>query len=156
MDPISRFFRTLWMRITERRRGPLGPHDVGRVPARVWLTDIDELGHVNNGVYLSQLDHPRFDLLRRAGLWDKIISQGIYPVVGMQTITYRKSLRFGQRYTIESRVVGYDERAVLIEQRYVVKGEIYADAYVLGRFLRRSGGTVSIAELSELTGIDAA
>jgi len=33
-------------------------------------------------------------------------------------------------------------------------GEVYAVGYMRGRFLKRSGGTVSVAELGELAGID--
>ncbi|WP_371872750.1 acyl-CoA thioesterase [Herbiconiux sp. L3-i23] len=156
MNPIRRFLRLLWLSITAKRRPRLGIHDVARMSARVWPTDLDELRHVNNGVYLSMMDHPRLDLLQRSGVWAKMQQAGVYPVVASQTITYRKSLKLWQRYDIESRIIGYDERAVFVEQRFVVGGEIYARAIVKGRFLRRTGGVVGTAELAELTGIDTA
>ncbi|MCU1438385.1 MAG: thioesterase family protein [Naasia sp.] len=134
----------------------MDPHDVLTVSRRVWPGDLDELRHVNNGVYLSMLDLPRTELLQRSGLWSRMRAAGVYPVVAAQTIAYRKSLQLWQRFTIESRVLGYDDRAVFIEQRFVVDGEVYARAYVLGRFLRRTGGVVPMDELARLTGIDVA
>ncbi|THG33599.1 acyl-CoA thioesterase [Naasia lichenicola] len=139
------------------RRGPrLDPLGISRINGRVWPTDIDEFRHVNNGVYLSLLDHARLDLLERSGLWSRIRAAGVYPVVSMQTVSYRKSLKLGQRYVIETRIAGFDERSVFIEQRFVVAGEIYVRAYVVGRFLRERGGVVSMGELAEITGVDIA
>ncbi|MCU1546412.1 MAG: thioesterase [Homoserinimonas sp.] len=147
-------FRTilLWLR---RTRGPkLEVHDVGRIMMRVWPTDLDILNHVNNGVYLSLMDLGRLDLLHRCGAWEKMTEHGIYPVVASETITFRKSLSLWQRYVIETRIVGYDPKAVFIEQRFVVNGEIYAQAFVRGRFLKRSGGTVPLDELAQALSVD--
>ena len=36
----------------------------------------------------------------------------------------------------------------------MVDGEIYAEMLIRGRFLKRSGGTVSIDELIEVAGVD--
>jgi acyl-CoA thioesterase FadM len=146
----------LQLTATAGRRPSLGIHDVARMPGRVWPTDLDELRHVNNGVYLSMMDLPRLDLLMRSGLWRRFRAAGIYPVVASQTITYRKSLRLWQRFEIETRILGYDDRAVYLEQRFVAGGEVYARGYVKGRFLRRTGGVVTIDEISALTGIDTA
>ena len=78
----------------------------------------------------------------------------MYPVVTTQTISYRKSLELGERYEIETRIAGYDERQVYIEQRFVRDGEVTARAFVAGRFLRDRGGVVTMAELGEVTGVD--
>ncbi|MFC0682684.1 acyl-CoA thioesterase [Lysobacter korlensis] len=129
-------------------------HDVLRVRRRVWPGDLDELRHVNNGVYLSMLDLARYELLKRSGVWRRMQQARLYPVVAAQTIAYRKSLRLGQRFGIETRVLGYDARAVYLEQRFVVHGEIYARAHIQGRFLRRGGGVVPMVEVGELVGID--
>lgn len=153
MNPFRRFLRLFWLTATKRRRPRLDIHDVARFPMRVWPSDLDELRHVNNGVYLSMMDLPRYDLLQRTDAWRRMKKAGVYPVVASQTITYRKSLTLWQRFDIETRIIGYDERAVYIEQRFVVEGEIWARGFVKGRFVRRSGGTVSTAELSEITGI---
>ncbi|HWM33766.1 MAG TPA: thioesterase family protein [Pseudolysinimonas sp.] len=154
MDPIRRYLRLLRIVLGARRGPRLGIHDVGITRERVWLTDLDELRHMNNSVYLALMDHSRLDLLLRSGAWKALRGAGVYPVVGVQTIAYRKSLELGQRFTIETRIAGYDERAVYIEQRFVRDGEITAVAYAAGRMLRDSGGVVTTAELGEVVGVD--
>lgn len=156
MDWIRRFSRLARIRLHAARRPALGPDDVSIVRDRVWLTDLDELRHMNNGVYLSLLDHARLDLTVRSGAWQRLRAAGIYLVVTAQSITYRRSLELGQRFEIQSRVVGYDERCVYVEQRVVARGEIVARAYIQGRFLRDAGGVVSVAEAGEVVGVDTA
>jgi YbgC/YbaW family acyl-CoA thioester hydrolase len=121
---------------------------------RAQLTDIDTLRHINNGNYLSLMDIGRYDLITRAGLERELRRRGWYPVVASSTITYRRSVEFLQKFTLETRIAGYDERAIYIQQRFVVGGEIFAEGLVKGRFLSRKGGTVPIGELAEAFGVD--
>jgi YbgC/YbaW family acyl-CoA thioester hydrolase len=152
---VHMWFRTILLQFTWRLRRRVGIHDVGRLPMRVTLTDIDVLRHVNNGIYLSLMDLGRWDLMLRAGVWQRMLREGVYPVVASSTMTYRKSLQLGQRYVLESKVVGYDDRSIYLEQRFTVRGEIFARGIVRGRFLKRTGGVVSTDELVRLLGIDA-
>lgn len=145
-------FRTIWYQLRSRFRSRLSTYDVAVTPFRVLPTDLDILKHMNNGVYLSILDLGRLDLLSRSGMWAKLTKKGWYPVVVAETISFRKSLTLWQKFTVESRVLGFDDKAVYLEQRCVVDGEIYARAYIRGRFLKRGGGTVSIAELVDTVG----
>ena len=148
-------FRTflVWL----KRNGPrIGLLDVGRIAFRVLPTDIDVMGHMNNGIYLSVLDLGRMDLLQRSGAWSKMIRAGILPVMANATITYRKSLLPWKKFWVETRIVGYDEKAVYMEQRMVIDGEIYAQATLRGRFVKKSGGVASIAEFAAATGMDLA
>jgi len=150
---VHLIFRTflVWL----RRNGPrLDPHDVGRMAFRVLPTDLDVLGHMNNGVYLSIMDLGRMDLLQRSGVWSRLLRAGFFPVMADETISFRRSLLPWQRFTLETRIVGYDAKAVYVEQRAVVEGQIYARATTRGRFVKRTGGTVSTAEVAEVTGID--
>jgi hypothetical protein len=48
---------------------------------------------------------------------------------------------------VESRVLGFDDKAVYVEQRFVVESEIDARLFVRGRFLKKSGGVVPVEEL---------
>lgn len=155
-------FRTLWHAVFVGPRGRrLAFGDVSRSRFRVWPTDLDLLRHMNNGKYLSIMDIARFDFMQRTRAWQIVRDQGWYPVVVGQTITYRKSLNPWQRFWIETAILGFDEQAVYIEQRFMRpdvkrRPEIYARAYVRARFLRRTGGTVPIDELLEKLGADAA
>jgi acyl-CoA thioesterase FadM len=148
--------RTLLMMITSRRKAPKDFREVGRVTMRVMPNDLDLLGHVNNGIYLSLMDLGRMDLMIRSGKWQQLGKVGWYPVAASVTVTYRRSLRLWQRYILETKVVGFDDRAMYVEQRFVRDNEVYVVAIMRARFLKRSGGTVTVSELGELAGIDPA
>ena len=150
---MNLIFRTIGQWFRSRRASKLHVHDVGRTDFRVLPTDLDVLGHMNNGVYFSIMDLGRMDLMIRAGSWARLTEHGFYPVASNETITFRKSLQPWQRFTLETRIVGYDDKATFVEQRFVVDGEIYAQGIAKARFLKK-GGTVSLAELAELTGAD--
>jgi YbgC/YbaW family acyl-CoA thioester hydrolase len=150
---VHLIFRTLAFFIG-RRPTPLGSGDVSRVRFRVLPTDLDVMGHMNNGVYLSIMDLGRMDLLRRIGAWKKMMAAGILPVIANETITFRKSLRLWSLFTIESRIIGYDDKALYLKHRAVVDGEIYAEATMRARFTKRTGGTATIAEWAAVTGVD--
>lgn len=148
-------FRTLLHLLFLARRKPdLGHYDVARTNFITLPTDLDINRHMNNGVYFSIMDVARFDMLVRNGVWRVFRDKGWYPVVASETITFRKSLSLWQRFTIESKLVGYDDKAVYMEQRFVRPGpdgtpEVYAQGFIRARFLRNSGGTVPVSELME-------
>ena len=144
-------WRTLMVMVTARRRlrrgRRLGPHEISRIRLTTLLTDIDLLRHMNNGRYLSLFDLGRWDLLVRTGLWDVMKKYGWYAVVSSETVTFRKSLNLWQKFDVESRMIGHDDKAVYLEHRAVVAGEVYARAIIRARMMKRSGGTLSHEEL---------
>jgi acyl-CoA thioesterase FadM len=148
---VNVIWRTLLVHLAARRRlrrgQALEPSAVSRIRLTTLPTDIDILRHMNNGRYLSLFDLGRWDLLVRTGIWDAMSSHGWYAVVSSETVTFRKSLQLWQRFVIESRMLGHDDRAVYMEHRAVVDGEVYARAIVRARLLKKSGGTLSHDEL---------
>lgn len=149
-------FRTLLHLFLSRRASRLESTDVGRMTLRTLPTDLDILGHMNNGVYLSIMDLGRVDLMIRTGAWARLRSQKTYPVMASATISYRKSLQPWQKFVLETKIAGIDDKAVYCEQRFVVDGEIYAQAMTRARFLRTGGGVVSVDDLTALLEVDAA
>lgn len=139
-------------RLRLRREGALPPLAVGRIRLTTLPTDIDVLRHMNNGRYFSLFDVGRWDLLTRTGLVGAMRERGWYAVVANETITFRKSLVLWQRFDVESRFIGHDDKALYMEQRAVVGGEIYARAIIRARMLKRSGGTVSHEEFFAAVG----
>lgn len=149
---MNLFFRLLWLIIVGRMRSSVSPVGPCRTPFRVLPSDLDVLLHMNNGVYLSLMDLARVDLLRRANLYEPIRARGWYPVVTAQTIQYRRSLALFHRFAIVTRVLWWDDRSILLEQRFERGAETVAYALVRGRFLSRAGGTVSMQEIMKLAG----
>jgi acyl-CoA thioesterase FadM len=148
VNVIWRTLLTIWRAKAQlRRHGRIPPTSVGRVRVRTLPTDIDLLGHMNNGRYGSLFDLGRFDLLIRTGLWDLLSRKKWYAVVASETITFRKSLELWQPFVVESRLLGHDDKSSYLIHRAVVDGEVYAEMIVRARFLRRSGGVVPLEEL---------
>lgn len=147
MARVHLIFRTIHIFLLARRGERISRFGVAETPFRVWPTDLDIFRHMNNGVYLSILDLGRMDLLSRSGIWAIFKAKGWYPVVVAETISFRKSLTVGLRFTVQSKVLGFDAKSVYIQQRFVVDGEIYAEAFVRGRFLKRGVGVIQIPEV---------
>ena len=131
--------RTLLLLFRSKRRPPLTVWEASSLPLRVLPTDIDIAMHVNNGMYLSLMDLGRFDLMVRSGIWQRMRRRGWSPVVSAETISFRKSLQLWQHYTIETRIIGLDTKAIFFEQRMVADGEIYARAYIATRLVTKAG-----------------
>ncbi|MEZ2390857.1 acyl-CoA thioesterase [bacterium RCC_150] len=138
--------RTLLLLFTSSRRNRLSVWGTSSLPMRVLPTDIDIAWHVNNGMYFSLMDLGRFDLMVQAGIWRKMRRRRWQPVAAGETIAFRKSLQLWQRYTIETRIIGLDSKAIYFEQRMVADGEIYARAHIATRLLA-SGRPVTQEEI---------
>lgn len=117
-------------------------------------SDLDLFLHVNNGVYLTYLDLGRTDLLMRARFTGALRERGWRPVVAAETITIRRSLRAFQRICIRTRIVGWAERAFLIEQRIERDGKTIADAIIDARWIGRGGERLAAAEVMKAAGMD--
>lgn len=152
MHMLLRFLLAMLVRGSRAPR--LAIDEVSRIDHRVQLVDIDLLGHMNNGRYLSFMDLGRIDLTKRTGMAVQLSKAGIHAVVGQQSISYRRSIGFLQRFTLESRLVGADERSCYIEQRFVAEGQVMARAVVRGRFVQRGVGAVRMDVVSAACGYD--
>ncbi|NDA13553.1 MAG: thioesterase, partial [Actinobacteria bacterium] len=109
----------LYVWLTWRSRPRLTIDEVSRVNLRVWPTDLDVYNHMNNGVFLTLMDIGRYDQGLRTGIWQEWNRRGWFPIVVNSTISYRKALLPWQKFTIETKVLGWDEIAYYIEQRFV-------------------------------------
>lgn len=151
-DGMNLFMRLLWLRLVGRFRPRAGLLEPVRTPFRVLPTDLDALRHVNNGVYFSMMDIARMDLLMRVGMAGELRRRGWFPVVSAETMGFRRSLELFQRFEVETRILGWDDRSFYIQQSFIRNDDTIASALVAGRFLRREGGSVSPGEAAALAG----
>lgn len=114
---------------------------------RVGLGDLDLYRHVNNGVYLQYMDIGRSNYLADLGAFARLAERRWYPVVAASTMKYRRSLTLGQRFTVTTRVLGWDARVVYLEQVIERDGLLVARGWVAGRFLSRSGERIAPADV---------
>ena len=157
---MNLLLRTLWLLLLGARRRAVSPV-LGpcRTPFRVRPLDLDILGHMNNGRYLSLMDLARMDLMVRSGLWKQLRANGFYPVLVAEAIQFRRSLQPWERYEIETTLPGWDERDFFGVQRFIrTNGEVVATAIIRARFLKydrgmRRAGSIPPAQIVALAGL---
>jgi YbgC/YbaW family acyl-CoA thioester hydrolase len=152
---LSRQIQLAWAALRPRPAVPgQGVLDPSVTHLRVRPGDLDVYLHVNNGVYLQMMDVARTNLLADLGGLGELRRRGWYPVVAASTVSYRRSLRLRERFTITSRVLGWDPRVVYLEQVFARGDEHVARAWVAGRFLARGGGRVPAPDVVVALGGD--
>ncbi len=122
---------------------------------RVHPGDLDLYLHVNNGAYLQMMDVARSNLIADIDGFRRLGDRKWYPVVASSTMTYRRSLRLWDRFEITTRVLGWDERVVYIEQVFTARGTLYARGVVAGRFLGPGNARIPAPDVVALMGTDA-
>lgn len=160
---MNLWLRLLWLFATAPFRPRLVmPADVSVLALRVLPNDLDLSLHMNNGRYLAVMDLGRLDLLIRSGLGRAVWRNGWTPVANAALIRFRRELRVFVRYRLETRVVGWQEQAVLIEQTFFFadgkrEGQVAARALFKGALYDREGGRyVPVAQMMEEIGASAA
>lgn len=153
---MNLYFRLLRLLLSWWRQPRTSLGDGGTTRFRVWPSDLDTVGHMNNAKYLGLMDLGRVDLMLRSRFLQETQRRGWYPVISAQTIRYRRSLKPFQRFELVTRVLGTDEKAVYFEQSFLTGGGLSAQAVVQCRFLRKAGGDVPPGEVVEAAGIVAA
>lgn len=146
-------FRFLWTIFKARFRSRIGPLDSSIVRFTVLPQDCDLNFHLNAGRFLSFMDIARIELLARMRVFREVIRRGWRPVVGGAVIRYRRSVEPFERFTVQSRTVGWDEKWFYVEHILNrADGSMAATAYTRV-LLRRKGGTVPPRECIELMGL---
>lgn len=123
------------------------------MPMRVWPMDLDFNLHKNNGRYLTTMDVGRMDLAFRAGLHKPMFKYRWMPLLGSSTIRYFRSLRPFQKYNLETRIIGWDEKWVFMEQKFIADGHLYAVGCVKVLF-RGPDGNVPTDTLLTYAGVE--
>ena len=130
--------------------------DVSVLRLRVAPDDLDFNLHMNNGRYLTLMDLGRLDFAIRAGLMRESMRRRWRAVLGSATIRYRRSLGPFQRFELQTRLLGFQDRWFVFEQRFVVAGQLCALAIARGVFIGPGGARVSPEELFAATGFTTA
>ena len=150
MNLWMRFFKVL---LFSRFRSKIAPLDEAAIDFRVWVPDLDVLRHMNNGRYLTLMDLGRIDLMIRCGLAAKLEAAGYYPVVAEETIRFRRSLGPFQKFTLKSKVIGWDDKFFVMRQEFWVRDQRFAAAFIKARFLKKTGGSVAPSEIMSMAGL---
>ena len=150
MHPL---FRTLKLVFAAKRGQHLEMLDTSAVEMRVWPNDLDINLHVNNGRYLTLMDLGRLDLLIRSRTLGLVISRKWYPVLGAATVRFKRSLKLFEKFTLKTRVLGWDEKWVYMEHRIETTEHLAVIAIVKALF-REKGRSIPSTELAIAFGHD--
>lgn len=144
-------FRTAIIVITNLLRRRTGPADESVLRFRVLPTDSDLNFHLNDGRYISISGLGRLDLMQRTKLLRRALRRGWYPVVGGIIIRYRREIRWFEKFTLRSRIAGWDDKWFYFEHRFENNGDVAAVAYARG-VMRDRKGAVPTSDVLALAG----
>lgn len=147
MFPWIRLVRTGLTLIDQPRVGLL---DTTTIALRVWPNDLDPNIHVNNGRYLTLADLGRMHWFFRAGLYNVARKQKALPVVGDAIAKFRRELRAFEKFTIDSRLIGWDRKWGFLEHRFKRHGRVLGVVAIRGIFKGPEGPVEPAVFLAEL------
>lgn len=113
---MNLIFRLLGVIIGAWWRPAMGMEDVSELDFRVWPLDIDLNLHMTNSRYLALMDLGRTDLILRSGAWRAMRRERLGVVLAGSAMRFRRSLPPFSRFTLATRLVGWDERWMYVEQ----------------------------------------
>lgn len=151
MNMWIRAIRVVIASLFRKKLDPLGVSKVGFVVSPL---DIDVNLHMNNGRYLTIMDLGRIDLMVRNGLGRVCIKRKWRPVVASATIRFFRPLPPFARFTVVTRLLGWDKQFVFIEQRFERNGRLASAAVVKGVLLAGGGRKVAPDEVVSAAGYE--
>jgi acyl-CoA thioesterase FadM len=120
-----RFILAILLSNFRRRVGPLGE---ARIRFTALPHDCDLNFHLNGGRYVSFMDIARIELMARMRYFRPLIRKGLRPVMGGCVVRFRREVKPFERFTIRSRVVGWDEKWFYIEHIVEKRGGVFSAA----------------------------
>ena len=123
---MNLYVRLIWVLLSARFKKTVSMFEEYRSSHIVWPNDIDLFGHMNNGRYFTVTDLDRMAILMRSGIWQAMRRAGQYPVMAGETIQFRRSLAPFGKYTIRTRLIGWDRKFFYVEHSFEQAGQVAA------------------------------
>ena len=118
---------------------PVAWHDETRVYFRVWPTDLDINLHLTNSRYLALMDLGRVNLIFQSGLSRIVWRDKLAPVLASIMVRFRRPVKPFARIAVTTQVLGYDEKWMFIEHRFLSGEELMCHAVVRNVFVGKTG-----------------
>lgn len=138
---MNLYLRLLIIIFTGIWRKPMQPLDTSILNLHVLLNDLDLNRHMNNGRFLTIMDLGRMDLLKRTGMLSLAIKNKWMPIVGNATIDFKRPLKLWQKYELHTRVSGWDEKWIYLDQTFYSRNKVVAIGKIKG-LLRGKDGNI--------------
>lgn len=153
---MSLFLRLFLILMFQSRGRKAGALDSTVVHSRVMPNDLDLNRHVNNGRVFTFADLGRVDWFVRTGLMRAALKHGWMPIIGDATGRFIKQLTLFERFSVESRMLGWGEKWAFMEHRILNRHNQLAGIVVIrGTFWSRKDGSVPPRRLIEAAGLEA-
>ena len=143
------------IRAARRRKQPPthGVLDTVSMEFRVGILDLDLNLHLRNHRYLRFMDRCRLEHAVVTGLLHRMIQARCNTVMANMEVSYIRELRPYQQFQVETRILGWDDKYVYYDQRFVSQGKLHT--HVLLRMVNMYGGkAVSPSTVQEITGLN--
>lgn len=133
-NPLSidylRFLRVLYLRWQASRLPTPHPYSITtQHHGAVSISDLDEMGHMNNMRYARECELARIHFLLATHMWWGVVAarkQGkkVALPVGSTVQRFRKELKLGARYTTTCKVVCWHKHSIIMEQTLISSGVV--------------------------------
>jgi acyl-CoA thioesterase FadM len=110
---------------------------VSELRDRTRWSSIDLNGHMNYASYLVEMELGRWDWAFRSGALGAFMSSRTRPVVVSVGIQYRRELRPGARFTLDTRLIALEQRVALFRQVMLGPAGLHASADIRALLLRQ-------------------
>lgn len=124
------YFRALRILAKAKYGKKLHLGETGRIPLRVWISDVDLYPELNNGRHLTMMDLGRYDFGMRLGLFAVLKRKQWGLMVAGNFTRYRRRLMIFKSYVLETELVGYDDKWFYFYQKTVKNKTIHSAALI--------------------------
>jgi acyl-CoA thioesterase FadM len=146
------FFRMTAALASERRKPPMAIFDTHTATMTCWPLDADIFWEMNNGRTLTFYDLGRIALGQRIGLIRTLREQGWGLVVAGSSVRYRARIRPFQRFELRTRLLGWDERFIYIEQA-MWRGDVACNHALMRTGVTEKGRLVETRRVADAMGL---
>ncbi|MDO5648618.1 thioesterase family protein [Paracoccus sp. (in: a-proteobacteria)] len=150
MYPLIRFAKEM---LKYRNAPRLAATDAHISTHICWPWDLDPWIELNNGRTLTLYDLGRLPLAQRTGLISVLRKRGWGITVAGNSVRYRRRIKMFDRFTMVSRLVGWDARFLYMEQS-MWKGAECCNHMLVRTAVTSAAGIVPTAEIAAELGVD--
>ncbi len=131
---MNLWLRLIWMLLTVWRRRQVSILDSSTLSMSVMPNDLDFNGHVNNGRFLTLADVGRMDFVLRSGAAKAAFRMRALPIVGDSLAKFRRDLKLFERFEIQTRLLGWDNKWTFMEHRFLRHDRVLGVVVIRGLF----------------------
>lgn len=146
MYPYLRLAKELW---THRAAPPLGLFETHVSRHRVWPWDLDPWMELNNGRTLTLYDLGRVPMAMRMGLGPLMRARGWGLTVAGNSTRYRRRVTVFSQVEMRTRLLGWDERFLYMEQSMWRLGECTSHILIRSAIVQTGQGRAGIVPPAE-------